>query len=536
MDTGQHPVSSRQFRFVECLGRGGFGEVYRASMTDRGGVRTEVAVKVLHADVDPHSQAVHRLRDEAHVLAALRHPAIVKVLDLVLLDGRVALVTEFVDGQDLSALVRATPPIPVRPLIDVVGQVASALSAAWETPGEGGEPLGLVHRDVKPHNIRIGRHGEVKLLDFGIARGHGIQRLAHTTNDSVVGSWQYMAPEAFAGSTGPASDLFSLGCVLYEGVAGKRVWAGLDPHEQFGLVHAPDRLRAHLAAVVAALPPEVPPGVRELCAALLSPDPAERPSARVVVARCEDLVERLPGAPLRRWCTGRAWPDTPARHGEFDGRQIVEGALTDDSLSAPRSLAQRPPPRAALAPHPPDEGRVDTLERTAPRPSGRAWAMAASGVAGLVSGVGALTALFVLAIGWFFWQRATPATPPPAPVAVAAPRPRPADPAPPTPVAAPAPQHAPTPAADPAPPTPAPPTAPVAGATGRVDLDERNRVRVRAARDGVVSPLPGDLQPGSWTIEADFGGGWTRAGAVTVGAGQRRVVLCNGLLRKCTAP
>jgi hypothetical protein len=162
--------------------------------------------------------------------------------------------------------------------------------------------------------------------------------------------------------------------------------------------------------------------------------------------------------------------------------------------------------------------------------------MAASGVAGLVSGVGALTALFVLAIGWFFWQRATPATPPPAPVAVAAPRPRPADPAPPTPVAAPAPQHAPTPAADPAPPTPAPPTAPVAGATGRVDLDERNRVRVRAARDGVVSPLPGDLQPGSWTIEADFGGGWTRAGAVTVGAGQRRVVLCNGLLRKCTAP
>jgi serine/threonine-protein kinase len=193
----------RRFHIHACLGRGGFGEVYRATMSSSGGVRTEVAVKVLREDIDPGSEALKRLRDEGRLLGALRHPAILRVHDLVLLEGRVALVTEFVEGQDLDGClsvrgVAGDEAMPIRAVVAVVGEVASALEAAWSSVSPfGNVPIRLVHRDVKPANVRIGRHGEVKLLDFGIARATNVAREAQTATNSMMGSYLYMAPERF---------------------------------------------------------------------------------------------------------------------------------------------------------------------------------------------------------------------------------------------------------------------------------------------------------------------------------------------------
>src|SRR5688572_17927020 len=114
----------RQFRIHHCLGRGGYGEVYRATMVAPGGIENDVAVKLL--------------RDEGRLLSVLRHPAILRVFDLALLDGRVGLVTEFVEGEDLSTLIGN---LPLRPILEVVAAVAEALDAAWNHPRSDGRPL-----------------------------------------------------------------------------------------------------------------------------------------------------------------------------------------------------------------------------------------------------------------------------------------------------------------------------------------------------------------------------------------------------------
>src|SRR5688572_7575723 len=154
----------RTFDWVRLLGRGGFGEVYLARMHSPSGLEQQVAVKLLPAGLAPGSRAVVRLRDEAHVLASLRHPVVLAPHDLAELAGRVALVTEFIEGEDLASCIdpHDPAPLPVSTQLEVLEQVASALEVAWQQ-------LRLVHRDVKPQNIRIGRHGNVKLLDFGLA-------------------------------------------------------------------------------------------------------------------------------------------------------------------------------------------------------------------------------------------------------------------------------------------------------------------------------------------------------------------------------
>jgi serine/threonine protein kinase len=518
MDPAPLPTpTARRFRFVECLGRGGFGEVYRAAMTDRGGVRTDVAVKVLHDEVKETSQAVRRLRDEAHALAALRHPAILRVLDLVTLEGRVALVTEYVEGEDLTSLIRGDGRIPPRPLVDVVGQIASALAAAHDTPGEGGAPLGLVHRDVKPHNIRVGRHGEVKLLDFGIARGDGLERTAQTTDDVIVGSLQYMAPEAFDEVAGPASDVFSLGCVLLEGLAQIRPWSGIEARKLYALVHKPADVERTIVAQLARLPPDTAPALRTLCADLLAPTAAERPTAHEVAARCEELVEQLDGPTLRRWCAGRAWATGGTHRGEYDGREVVEGQVSGRPLVSPTEASARP------------RRDSDTLDRSSGLTSRRTVAMAASGVVGVTLGAAALLGVLAVAVLVAWWTARAPqgleptattvpvAPPPPAPAEV----PLPAEPAA---VASPAPAEA---------EAPAEPEVPAGSAKARVHVDERTRVPVRLVSGDVVAPLPAEVGPGTWTIEADFGAGWVAGPKLPLQAGDDRTVWCKQLTRIC---
>ncbi|HHO51504.1 MAG TPA: serine/threonine protein kinase, partial [Deltaproteobacteria bacterium] len=201
------------------LGSGGFGEVYQARMRSRGGLQTVVAVKVTHPNVILLDDAVTRLRDEGLLLARIQHPVVVRALDLLQIQGRLALVTEYVPGADLTRFVQGPDPIPPRALVAVIGRVASALHAAWSAPGPDGAPLRIVHRDIKPSNIRIGRHGEVRLLDFGIARFQGSARES-TTSGVLIGSMPYLAPERLTGcQTLPPADVFGLGCCLYEGLA-----------------------------------------------------------------------------------------------------------------------------------------------------------------------------------------------------------------------------------------------------------------------------------------------------------------------------
>jgi hypothetical protein len=295
-------------------------------MRSPGGLETTVAIKLLRLDLALEDDAVRRLRDEGRALARLDHPAILRVHDLVVLDGRVGLVTELVDGCDLVTASRIEPPPGVRALLQVGSQVAGALDEAWNASGPSG-PLRMVHRDVKPSNILIGRHGQVKLVDFGIARSDALTREAQTRSDAVIGSLPYIAPERFVErSVDPSMDVFSLGCVLYEGLTNQRFYPKDARSAVPTLALDGEAFARHLTERLERLPGAVAPEVAALVSSMLAYDPVQRPSARVVAARLEQLADAAAGVSLRGWARGATVP--PPRHGPgtYEGRTLDEAS------------------------------------------------------------------------------------------------------------------------------------------------------------------------------------------------------------------
>jgi serine/threonine protein kinase len=333
----------RSFELLALLGRGGFGEVHLARMRSAGGLDQHVAIKLLQKGLDPRSQAVERLRDEARLLVSLRHPVVLAAHDLVELGGRVALVTEFIEGQDLTDCIRGEDRLPTSALLEVVEQVASALDAAWNQ-------LRVVHRDVKPQNIRIGVHGNVKLLDFGIARSGMTDRAAQTTGHMLVGTLRYLAPERFdfEHDPRPASDIFALGCVLFEGLTGRALFRRLDMNELFRLSVSPEESARFVRERLDGVEPPLPEPLRGLLSAMLSYDEAARPTAGEVARWCDTLGAQWPEPiPLRRWCRARQWPPSPL-------------GPADRSVPPTPALPSVPPPAPAVEPSPPDPFRDAT--------------------------------------------------------------------------------------------------------------------------------------------------------------------------------
>lgn len=190
-----------RYLLQEVIGKGGFGNVWRARDQVLG---VDRAVKVLEAAAVPRVVR-ERLRREARVMARIRHPHVVQAYDV----GRDFLVMEWIDGVSLQDLVRRGGPLPSRWVVGWVLQVLAALTAAHS--------VGVIHRDVKPSNILVGRDGLARLADFGIAliRTPDIPQI--TLPGLGIGSYVYMSPEqrADAASVGPAADLYAVGATLF---------------------------------------------------------------------------------------------------------------------------------------------------------------------------------------------------------------------------------------------------------------------------------------------------------------------------------
>jgi eukaryotic-like serine/threonine-protein kinase len=205
---------AERYELEELVGKGGMSSVYRAR--DRLLERT-VAIKLLHEHYSRDDDYVERFRREARAAAQLSHPNIVTVIDRGEDGGRQFIVFEYIDGQNLKQLVESKGRLPVRTALELGIEIGRALAFAHES--------GLVHRDVKPQNVLLG-NGEVKVTDFGIARSADVKQ-GLTQTGTVLGTSEYIAPEQASGQpVSVLSDVYSLGVVIYELLAGEPPYTG----------------------------------------------------------------------------------------------------------------------------------------------------------------------------------------------------------------------------------------------------------------------------------------------------------------------
>jgi serine/threonine protein kinase/predicted ATPase len=315
-DTPRRPADPRRdtppevpgYEVLEPLGRGGMGLVYKARQKSLDRL---VALKFLPAEWAQDPAWLGRFRREAATASALNHPHICTIYDTGAWAGQPFLSMELIDGRTLETLVGQRP--PAEEVARLVGQAARALAAA--------HAAGIVHRDIKPANLMVRPDGLVKVLDFGLARrlpsaGAPISAPGNQATDpgTHVGTLRYMSPEqARTEPVGAASDIFSLGLVLYELATGQHPFAA---DSAGGLVHA---IVGQEPVPPARLSPEVPAALDALILHMLAKDPRSRPTAAEVDAALARLAVRR----------GGRTPSSPPRPGRPPtvGRQQERAAL-----------------------------------------------------------------------------------------------------------------------------------------------------------------------------------------------------------------
>jgi eukaryotic-like serine/threonine-protein kinase len=254
------PVRHRKigaYRVLGELGRGGMAQVYRGLHEQ---LQREVALKEMLADPHRDMEAVSRFRREALALAAFRHQNIVSLYDLVEKNDVLFMVMEFVDGPTLQELIREGP-LPAEVAAVIAARITSALEHAHLRH--------IVHRDLKPANVMLAKCGEVKLMDFGVAKDAGLEAL--TAEGMAVGTPSYMSPEQVTGTpVDPRTDLFALGVLLYEMLVGTRPFLGRHAGEVFA------RIREGKYTPLGKIAPQVPRPLVDIVRRALQTKPEAR--------------------------------------------------------------------------------------------------------------------------------------------------------------------------------------------------------------------------------------------------------------------
>jgi tetratricopeptide (TPR) repeat protein len=324
------------FQLVQSIALGGMAEVFVAKNT-RPGFDKKVCLKRVRDDLLEDEEFLRLFRDEAALAARLHHPNVVEVFDFGEEGGQLYLTMELIDGLTLAAFIvslsKAGAQLPLAAACAIAVQLCRALFHAHTLVGDDGKPMAVVHRDVSPQNVLLGRDGSVKLADFGIARA--AERLSRTVDGMTRGKARYMAPEQARGEVvDHRADQFALGIVLWEMLTGKALFKGDDMAVQTRIadgetIDAPSSRRA-----------SVPASLDAIVARALAPD---------VAARYPDMeaLERELMAVL---------DDLGAGASAFDLRPLVARALDEHGATATlpdgarAGAAAAPAERAAAGP------------------------------------------------------------------------------------------------------------------------------------------------------------------------------------------
>ncbi len=320
-------IFQARFRLDSLLGAGGFGAVYKATQL---AVERPVAVKILHEGAARTLNDLARFQREARAIAAVNHPNIISLVDFGQTDsGRLFLVTEFIEGRELSQVIRDDSPLPSKRIVDIGVQLLDGLDQC--------HAAGIIHRDLKPENVFVSKRGRlddfVTLFDFGIAKMHSEAGQTLTATGTAIGTPKYMSPEqARSWPLTPQADIYGVGLILYELLCGRPAFERADT-TAYLLAHATQ-------------PPAPPSHGDELLEGplvdfimrCLSKLPADRPQG---AARAAALLDACRDAPLRRIPRS-----TPARSPRATRTKAGYGG-TLVALATERSSTPIEPPDAA---------------------------------------------------------------------------------------------------------------------------------------------------------------------------------------------
>lgn len=302
-----------RYLIEELVGVGGMCNVYRAF--DAEALQT-VAVKMLRDEYAADEEYLRRFRNESRAINALSHPNIVKIYDVVLDAPNPYLVMEYVSGITLKEYIDRKKPLPGRTAANIAGLVLTALQCAHEN--------GIVHRDVKPQNIMVTEKGEVKVMDFGIARFAMSQ--SHTIDGNAIGSVHYISPEqALGGAVDQRTDIYSVGVILFEMLCGRLPFDGESP-VSVALQQVEQNPKA-----LRSLNPSVPVGLEQITLHAMAKNPDDR------YADCGEMI-----ADLRRWLadpktTFPAYTATPVKKAaEFVRNKVPKKTGADTPKPAGR--------------------------------------------------------------------------------------------------------------------------------------------------------------------------------------------------------
>lgn len=269
----QGGVAFGQYRLLERIGVGGMAEVWKARMTGVEGFQKTVAIKKILPHLTDSSDFVDMFVDEAKLAAQLNHAHIIHIYDLGRIEGDYYIAMEYVEGENLRAILNAARergrPLPVGLALHVAARLASALDYAHRKRDFEDKSLELVHRDVSPQNVLIGYEGTIKLCDFGIVKA--VSKTSHTRMGALKGKLQYMSPEqAWGRNVDGRSDIFSLGALLFEMLTGRRLFSGDSEMEVL------EAVRECRVQAPGALDPSVPEEVDAIVLKALAREPDDR--------------------------------------------------------------------------------------------------------------------------------------------------------------------------------------------------------------------------------------------------------------------
>jgi tRNA A-37 threonylcarbamoyl transferase component Bud32 len=478
-----------KYRLLEPLASGGMADVWRAEVSLAAGVVKEVALKLVRGEHEADGDFVRMFIEEARLASRLGHANVVQVFEFDQVDGRYYIAMELVRGHHLGRVVERARErgerLGLARAVHLGAEVAKALAYAHRL-SEGGRPLGLVHRDVSPHNVLVSFEGEVKLADFGIARAMGQAGL--TAPGTLKGKLAYMAPEQARGEAVDArADVFALGVILWELCAGRRLFARESEAATLGAV-----LEDAAVSPPSAWNEEVPPGLDAAVLGALARDPARRTSSAEDLARAlADVLLRITRSPADvdlRTFMHRLWPEGPAPAQAPERTRVRPVPVAAERVAGATRVSA--PAAAALAAE--ASARRDDEEsatRTVPpaaseaRRSRRSLAVAIAVVVAVVVAAALVAGALVLRGGSAAPRVASPETTGRAP-ATPGPTPAPAGVGGPSPASTPAPRAAP----ELATPAQLEPTAPPARASELAPLPAVETLRIAARLNGLVVP------------------------------------------------